>query len=168
MNPRDLHEHKRSPKWLQQVPDFKPLKRGTLPKPFARVGGSRVSSTGLIDISATHCVLFLAKDGELLTDSAFYGYMMCRLVGGSLSPLFEFHWHPSHKGFHCKTPCKATQSYTDRLLAQAIELDMKTDARLDPRKLQDRIQLINVFSDACGITLGEAPNDAQAGLWIPR
>lgn len=165
MHPRDLLAHKLAPKSLQEIPVFKGLKRGKLPRPFHKMGGDRVESTGLIDVSSSHVVVFIARAGALLTDTAFFGYLLCRLANGSLSPLFEFHWHPSHKGFHCKTPCRATQTYTDRLLVQAIEIDMKSDPTLDPRETADRLKLINIVCRACGITLGGGLEDAQGQLW---
>lgn len=165
MTPRDLLDHKRAPKWLAELPEFKPQKRNKLPRPFHRIGGSRIESTGLIDVSDTHVILFVAKDGVLLTDTGFYAHLLVRLNSGSLSPIFEFHWHPSHKSFHCKTPCRATQSYTDRTLAQAAELNMKTDPLIDPRKAEDRVKLVNIVCRACGIALGSTPDDRQGKLW---
>lgn len=163
MHPRELLAHKLAEKRLREIPPFKPLKRGKLPRPFHRSGGGRVESTGLVDVSPTHVVHFLARDGQTLQDASFYGYLLVRLANGSLSPLFEFHWHPSHKGFHCKTACRATESYTDRLLVRAAELNLKTVSSLDPRKPDHRAMLVHVVCEACGIAVGhESP---QGTLW---
>ena len=165
MDPRDLRDHKEAPKYLRVNPDFKPLKKGKLPKPLHRMGGGRVESTGLIDVSASHVMAFLARNGDVLTDRAFYAYLFVRLADDSLSTLFEFHWHPSHKGFHCKTACRATTSYTDRLLVQAPELNMKTDFKLDPWSPSDRVKLINIVCRACGVNLDADPELHQDSLW---
>ena len=151
MTPKDLRAHKLLPKQLRSSPEFKLQKRGKLPKPFNRLGGSRIYTTGMLDVSDNHVVLMCWKDGEIQTDSAFFGYLHYRLANGDLSPLFEFHWHPSHKGFHCKTPCKTEINHTNRFLTMAREIKMQTK-NLDPRIHEDRLELILIFCDACGIS----------------
>lgn len=100
-------------------------------------------------VSDTHVAVFIWRDGEILTDRAFFGHLLCKLHTGALYPLFEFHWHPSHKGLHAKLP------YTGRQLPGAPELALKTDGKLDPRSEGDRFRLIAAFCDACGIVLGD-------------
>lgn len=128
------------------------------------MGGDRITSTGLVDVAADYSLFFLVKDGSTLQDTHFYGYLMHKLKGGGMSPLFEFHWHPSHKGFHCKTPCRTTSDYTDRTLPNAPELKMKTKI-LDPRKSQDRQGLVAVVCEACGVTLRSTDDFGQMDIW---
>jgi hypothetical protein len=129
------------------------------------MGGPRVESTGLLKISDSHFIHFLSRSGNTFTDRAFFAHLFVQLGDGSLSTLFEFHWHPSHKGFHCKTACNAPQSYTDRLLVQALELNMKTDHELDPARSDDRVKLMNIVCRACGIDLDSDPEKLQGTLW---
>jgi hypothetical protein len=157
---RDLAGHKAASKRLLVMPSFRPLKRGKLPKPFHRIGGARYSSSGLIGVSDSHSVVFICGDGEILTDTKFYGYLLCNLPNGSRFPLLEFHWHPSHKGLHIKVPCDTALDYTDRLLPGAPELALKSVHAFDPRVAGDRTRLIEVFCEAAGIKLGR-PDD----LW---
>jgi hypothetical protein len=164
MTPRDLKAHKETPKRLESKPVFKPQARKKLPKPLHRVGGPRIESTGLLNVSADHVMCAFWKDGQILTDRAFYAYLFCRLSDGALGPLFEFHWHPSHKGFHCKTPCNTTGDYTNRVLAGAPELALKTNHRLDPKNDDDRMKLVMIFCEWCGVSLPD--NDANShSLW---
>jgi hypothetical protein len=149
----DLRSHKQAEKVLNSLPSFKPLKRGKLPRPFNRVGGSSLHSTGLVHVGDDYLVCFMFKTGELWTDTHFYGYLLRRVGADLLSPLFEFHSHPSHKGFHCKMPCDDERDLTNRLLPGTPELAMKTQ-RLDPRIDVDRAELVKSFCRACGITLG--------------
>ena len=153
MKPRDLRDHKKVSKQLTAIPVFKPLKRNSLPKPFKKFGGPRFWSSGMIDVSAEHVVMMLWRDGDILTDRSFYAYLLCTRSDGKLSPLCEFHWHPSHKGFHCKTPCQSNVDYTNRLLVQAQELRLTTDDRLDPREEPDRNKLVIRFCEITGIAL---------------
>lgn len=156
MKRRDLADHKTAPKRLRNMPTFRQMKRGKLPKPFHRMGGARYSATDLIPVSETHSVLFIWGNGDILTDTRFYGYLLCGLPNGSLSPLLEFHWHPSHKGVHIKVPCETSLDYTDRLLPGAPELALKSSRIFDPRLSDDRKRLISVFCQAAGIALGQA------------
>jgi len=159
MTPRELREHKKTPKTLQDTPVFQPLKRGKLPKPFHTFGGPRVFATPLMDVSFDHSILIMYRDGALLADSAFYAYFMVK-TGKGYYPLLHFHWHPSHKGFHCKIPCSAKIDYDNRLLPGAPELALKTRPHLDPRNSDDRLRLAHAFCEICGITFGD-----RAALW---
>lgn len=153
MTPKELIAHKTAPKQLNAIPVFRPQKRNKLPKPLKGLGGPRIQSTGMIDVSENHVAIMYWRDGEIFTDRSFYGHLFCRLSNGSLSPIFEFHWHPSHKGIHCKTPCRTTNNYTDRMLPGAPELKLKTKPSLDPKNYDDRLNLIIDFCRACGISL---------------
>lgn len=160
MKPQELYLQKLHHKRLPGSPIFKPLKKGKLPKPFAKMGGLRISATDLIDVSPTHRVLFLWKDGQILTDRSFFAWLFEKVGDNSLYPLVEMHWHPSHKGLHVKTPCNSELDYTDRQLPGAIELGVRSGSLYDPQRDADRIQLIEKFCSIAGIQLG--PEDS---LW---
>lgn len=164
MKPHDLKAHKNAFKQLAAIPKFSPQKRNKLPKPFKGLGGPRIESTGLIDVSNTHVAIMYWRDGPILTDRAFYGHLMCRLSNGDLSPLLEFHWHPSHKGLHCKTPCNTAVDYTNRQLPGAPELSIKTNGLLDPKDAFDRLKLVIAFCKSCGITLPDT-DEKTMSLW---
>jgi hypothetical protein len=165
MTPKELAAHKAVRKTLTAIPEFGPMKKGKLPKPFNKIGGSRLQCSKLIPVSDDHQAFFMWKNGETLADTSFFGYLMCKLPADSLGPVFEFHWHPSHKGIHCKLPCRTELDYTNRLLVKAPELALSGSTTLDPRNDLDRQKLITLFCDACGITLNSAPDTPQLGLW---
>lgn len=154
MNPKELANHKTASKRLDSAVVFKALKRGKLPKPLHKLGGARIQSTDLLKVSDTHQVVFIWRDGELLTDSAFFGYLFCVLDTNELSPLLEMHFHPSHKGLHVKLPCKTQFDYTSRMLPGAPELALTTRHGIDPRQENDRFVLIDRFCKCCGIAMG--------------
>ena len=162
MKPKDLREHKKALKLLDSSPEFKQMKRGKFPKPFKTMGSPRLFTTGLLNVSDTHCVIFIWRDGPEITDSLFLGYLFCKLNNSDLYPLFEFHLHPSHKSIHGKTPCNTESNYTNRQLPGAPELKIasKVARQLDPRSESDRAILIGDFCDSCGITIGK-----KNGLW---
>ena len=89
----------------------------------------------------------------MLTDSAFFGWLLCELQNGVLYPLLEFHYHPSHKGVHAKMPCNTELDYTQRQLPQAPELNLKALPGLDPRTEDGRAicALFEVHEDAGGV-----------------
>lgn len=158
-----LKEHKKAAKLLEKVPMFRPVRRGRLQRPFHRLGGPSVLVSGVIPVAPDYVVLLFYKDGNILTDTHFYGYLLYRAAPNDLYPLFEFHWHPGHKGFHCKTPCQDERDFTNRTLPGVVELSMKTQ-QLDPRTDAHRTELIRIFCSACGIRLGwESVN--QGELW---
>ena len=160
MTPSELAQHKAAPKRLEGELAFKPMKRGKWPKPFHKMGSSRLRATELTSVSETHRVLFVWRDGELKTDSAFFAWLLCQLNDEVLYPLFELHCHPSHKGLHAKLPCKTEFNYEGRQLPGAPELALSSADGLDPRNEADRQKLINRFCQACGITMG-----LSGGLW---
>ena len=160
MTPSELARHKAAPKRLEGELAFKQMKRGKWPKPFHKMGSSRLRATELTSVSETHRVLFVWRDGELITDSAFFAWLLCQLNDEVLYPLFELHCHPSHKGLHAKLPCKTEFNYEGRQLPGAPELALSSADGLDPRNEADRQKLINRFCQACGITMG-----LSGGLW---
>lgn len=161
MTPAELAQHKLAPKRLAGRPVFHKTKSGSkLPKPFDKMRGPKLYATGALAVSDTHQAFFFWRDGDLLSDSKFFGWLMCVLKNGALYPLFEFHYHPSHKGVHAKLPCNTALDYTERQLPQAPELALKTSGELDPRTEEGRLKLIHQFCAACGIQQGE-----EGGLW---
>ena len=161
MSPAELAQHKAAPKRLATVPTFhKPKSGPKLPKPFHTMRSPRLHASGPLTVSDSHRVFFFWRDGELLTDSAFLAWLMCELQGGQLYPLFEFHYHPSHKGVHAKLPCNTQSDYTSRQLPGAPELNLTTKGTLDPRTEEGRLALIHQFCKACGIQVGQ-----EGGLW---
>lgn len=156
MTPNELKTHKKHKKVLDSLPSFNALsKRGSkLPRPLDGLGRRKdVYVSGLIEVSNSHAVFFLYRDGQILTDRAFFGYLFCVLQNKSLNTLYEFHWHPSHKGIHCKLQCNTSLNYTGRLLVQAPELQLAPPSELDPAKEADRVKLVQMFCAKCGIHL---------------
>lgn len=151
MNPKDLVAHKNVRKCLCGVPKFKRLVRKSLPKPFNRIGRQGSQATDLIAVSDDHRVIFFWHDGPERTDRSFYAYLLCVTRNGDLYPLFELHYHPSHKGLHCKTPCKTSADYRNRLLPGAPELNLNASRDFDPRLEHDRAELIRIFCEAVGV-----------------
>jgi hypothetical protein len=161
MSPKELSAHKSASKRLAAVPVFHKSSSGNkLPKPFDKMRSSRLYASGQIDVSDTHRAFFFWRDGALLSDSAFFAWLMCELADGKLSPILEFHYHPSHKGLHAKLPCKTELDYTQRQLPHAPELALKTPAGIDPRTDTGRKQLISSFCNTFGVALGQ-----EGGLW---
>ena len=103
-------------------------------------------------------MLLMWRDGEEITDRAFYGHLLWALPQGDLYPLLEFHYHPSHKGVHCKMPCETAIDYRNRLLPGAPELNLGTSRILDPRVPDDRSALVVLFCRAAGITISNEQN----------
>lgn len=164
MHPKDLAAHKCSRKLLAKAPRFRKLVRNSLPKPFNRLGRQGSQTTDLLAVSDDHRVLFMWHDGPERTDRSFYGYLLSVASNGDMFPLFEFHYHPTHKGLHCKMPCETSANYRNRLLPGAPELNLKPARDFDPAFEQDRVTLIKVFCKAVGIeTMFE--DDRQAKLW---
>lgn len=156
MTPIELREHKRHCKKISALPTFTPLnkKNNRLPRPLDQLGRRKdAHSSGMIRVSDSHVAFFLYRDGEILTDRSFYGYLFCELQNSTLSTLYEFHWHPSHKGIHCKLPCNTANNYAGRLLVQAPELQIASASTLDPAKESDRKLLVEMFCKKCGIEL---------------
>ena len=160
MTPKELATHKAAVKRLVGLPSFKSIKRGKLPKPLHKLGGPRLQATELLEVSDSHRAVFFLRDGELRTDCAFLAYLFCVLSDGGLYPLFEMHFHPSHKGVHAKLPCNTELNFASRLLPGAPELALSGGNTLDPRVDEDRRFLIGRFCDACGVAMGK-----EGGLW---
>lgn len=156
MTPRELQIHKHANKRLLAIPEFKSVKKSSkLPKPFDRMKGPRWFASGQIDVGATYRVFMFWRDGEELTDRAFMAWLTQVTPSGSLYPLLEFHYHPSHKGVHVKLPCKTLLDYTDRQLPQAPELQLQTLPHVDPRTPQGRLMLVHQFCKSCGIQMND-------------
>ncbi|WP_250532610.1 hypothetical protein [Caballeronia sp. AZ10_KS36] len=153
LKPKDLAAHKDACKTLSGSPKFRPMVKQRWPKPFNKMARPRVQATDLIPVSDDHAVLFLWRDGDQLEDRSFYGHLVCTMPHGDIYPLFELHYHPSHKGLHCKLPCNTSSDYRNRLLPGAPELDLKLPRRFDPRAANDRAALIVLFCNAVGITI---------------
>ncbi len=155
MKPSELLAHKNTIKRLQTPPVFsRPQTGPKLPKPFHTMRGPRIHASGEISVSNSHRAFFFWRDGELLTDCAFLAWLMCSLDNGHLYPLLEFHYHPGHKGVHVKLPCLTQLNYTQRLLPQAPELNLRTAGFIDRRTEEGRLVLIYQFCKACGIQMG--------------
>jgi hypothetical protein len=165
MTPRELAAHKSAYKKLTVMPSFRPMKKGRLPKPFHKIGSARLKASSLLRVSSDHQVFFCWRTGETIADASFYGYLLCDLPNDTLGVVFEFHWHPSHNGIHCKLPCRTPLDYTNRLLVGAPELALSGSTRLDPREDADRQELILLFCKACGFRLVANDDPDQPELW---
>lgn len=148
---------KHGPKQMGEV-QFRPCRRGSLPKPLDKIGGPRISATKVIQVSRDLCIVFLARTGETLDRRAFYGYLFQETHRGLL-PLAILHYHPSHKGLHMLLNCEMNRDYTQRQLPGAPELAIKTPAGLDPTNARDQVHLVNIFCDRVGIRMG--PDGSQ-------
>ena len=124
------------------------------------MGGIRYQWTEIQAVSDIHRIVFIWRNGELRTDTAFFAYLFFALQNGELYPLTEFHLHPSHKGGHMKVPCETQYDYTERFLPGAPELKISGVGQLDPRLEKDRDILIARFCYAVGIKTGK-----DNGLW---
>jgi len=155
-----LRLHKSRPKRLIDVPVFKPAKRGRLPKPLHQVGGARMHITDLLTVGGSYHACFLWRDGSLLADTAFYGWLFESRDTG-LYPLAALHYHPSHKPVHLLTPCRLERNLINRQLPGAIEFNVLNrrrdplNRRLDPRQESDRSRLVELFCRRCGIEMGQ-------------
>jgi hypothetical protein len=158
MEPKELAAHKQVSKKLRTTPTFRPMTKGKWPRPFNRMARPRVQATELIRVSDDHSVLFIWRDGEALEDRSFYGHLLCSVSQGDLYPLLEFHYHPCHKGVHCKVPCQTALDYRNRLLPGAPELNLKTSRVFDPGLAEDRAALIVLFCSTAGISISSEQN----------
>ena len=59
MTPEDLKKHKLLRKQLKKVPEFSAQKRNKLPRPFNKLGGYRIHSTGMLDVSSNHVIFYV-------------------------------------------------------------------------------------------------------------
>lgn len=157
MERQRLREIKRRTKTLRAV-EFRSLRRGKLPRPFDKLGGPRLTSSGLIEVAAGLSVLFLVRDGDAPERRAFFGHLMQHSAGG-LVPLVIMHYHPSHKGIHLLANCEVARDFTERLLPGAPELALRTPGGIDLASEQGRLRLVNEFCVRCGIRI--APDDGQ-------
>jgi len=131
---------------------FKPARSRRLPKPFDRFG-LRVYLSDLIDLGNDFRAVFLWRDGESLSRTAFYGHLL-RDTERGLLPLAILHYHPSHKGIHGLFNCEVDRDYAGRHLPGGREFELKGTGGLDPRIEADRRRLIGIFCARFGVTLG--------------
>jgi hypothetical protein len=155
MHRKELQRLKSLPKRLGLF-QFKPLKKGSLPDPWKKIGGPRLTSTGLIDVGNDMRVLFISRSGETRDRRAFYGYLY-RQVAAGLEPVFIMHYHPSHKGIHMQANCESQLDYVHRQLPGAIELQMKGKPQLDP--IDDQLQLVSIFCARFGVKIQPSGDD---------
>lgn len=153
MDETTLRKHKGCSKRLPELPAFKPAKRNRLPKPLHQLSGARLYSTDLIVVGDRYRACFVWRDGALLADTAFYGWLFEQRPNG-LYPLASLHYHPSHKPVHLLTPCRMERDFTNRQLPGAAEFQLAAQRRFDPRIEIDRSRLIELFCRRCGIALG--------------
>ena len=153
MDQRLLKKHKRAAKRLSEAPLFKASRRGRLPKPLDKLAGARVFASDLMPVGGPYHVCFAWRDGQLLADTSFYGWLFLG-ASGDLYPLAALHYHPSHKPAHLLTPCRDGRDFTNRQLPGVIEFAVANE-RFDPRLPVDRGRLIELFCARCGIDLGE-------------
>lgn len=166
MLPSELKNHKLSEKRLDCTEiAFSPLKKGSLPGQFKRMGRPGTFSSGFIQVSDTHKVLFVWRNGEIKTDSSFYGYFVHNPSPVERRILFELHWHPSHKGIHCVTPCNTALDLNNRMLVAQPDINLKGNLDWDPRSKDDRQKLIHLFCNACGISIKSPVSRNQNELW---
>ncbi len=153
MEERLLKKHKRAAKRLVSTPTFKSARKGRLPKPLDKLGGSRVYSSDLMTVGNAYHVCFAWRDGTLLTDTTFLAWLFLG-VPGELTPIAILHYHPSHKPVHLQTPCRDERDFTNRQLPGTNEFHISKE-RFDPRKDSDRLRLVELFCQRCGIDMGE-------------
>lgn len=131
---------------------FKPARSRRLPKPFDRLG-PRVNLSELINLGGDFRAVFIWRDGEALSRTAFYGHLMRETERGLL-PLAILHYHPSHKGVHGLFNCEVDRDYVGRHLPGGREFELKGETGLDPRIEGDRYRLIGIFCKRFGVILG--------------
>lgn len=153
MDRRELRKRKGAPKSLRGL-EFKPLRRGALPKPLKELGGPRLTASRLLDVGSGMKVVFIVRSGDALERRAFLGYLF-EGHEGALVPLAILHYHPSHKGIHMLVNCETDRDFTGRQLPGAPELALKTARALDPMDPNDRNELVLVFCKRCNIAIGD-------------
>jgi hypothetical protein len=131
---------------------FKPARSRRLPKPFDRLG-PRANLSELIDLGGDFRAVFIWRDGEALSRTAFYGHVLRETERGLL-PLAILHYHPSHKGIHGLFNCETDRDFTGRYLPGSREFTLKGGENLDPRIEADRHRLIGIFCERFGVILG--------------
>jgi hypothetical protein len=152
MNRRELRDHKRAPKLLPKF-EFRPLKRGSLPKPLKEMGGPRLMATRLLDVGNGMKAVFLARTGDVIERKAFFAYLFEDAEAG-LTPLAILHYHPSHKGVHMIVRCETGREFAGRQLPGAPELALRSPRVYDPDDPRDRDDLILAFCRRCNIAVG--------------
>ena len=105
----------------------------------------------LLSVAPNQVVLFAYKRAALLEDCKFWAYWGFLLATGEFQPMAEWHYHPSHKGIHCKVPCGTDKDYTSRMLAQAPELSVCPQKMPDVRTSAGIDQLIGIVCEKLSI-----------------
>lgn len=154
MDRRELLSRKLQTKTLQIV-EFKPLRKGALPRPLKELGGPRLAPSKLLEVAAGLKVTFVVRSGDVLERRAFFAYLFEEHNDG-LVPMAILHYHPSHKGVHLIVNCETGRDYTGRQSPGAPEFALTTDRVLDPEDPNDRSELILVFCKRCNISIGNA------------
>lgn len=153
--PREnLARIKKTPKQLDGLA-FTPHKKNRFPAPWQHLPLSRRMTTGLIQVADDLHVGFIARSGEHYDQRALYGCLFKGEASGPVTPLLRMDWHPSHKGLHAVVNCEDERDLRGRNVG-GKELDLASYgiSFLDPDSDQDRLQFVNIFCDACNITLG--------------
>lgn len=154
MDKKILRQHQNREKRLPNRPAFYPARRNRLPKPLHQLSGPRLFTTDLLELAEVYRACFVWRNGELLSDTAFYGWLF-EVRPKGMHPLAVMHYHPSHKPLHLLTPCEEDRDFTNRSLPGVREFNLRT-RRYDPRLERDRLDMIAMFCDRCGIDLGSA------------
>lgn len=155
MEARPLRDLIKQEKVLQEYPKFYAGTHSrTYPKPLNRFRGTCYVSE-LLSVAEHQVVLFVYKRAAIAEDCKFYAYWGFRLTTGEYEPLLEWHYHPSHKGIHCKVPCETTLVYTSRQLVNAPELSVCFGKQPDIRTEWGVQEMIGLFCKKLNIRLPE-------------
>lgn len=157
MRKQELGSLKHQAKRLTAI-QFRPLKRGGLPRPLDKMGGKRLLVAGPAQVADNLLVIFLVRDGDTLERRAFFAHLFQDgLPSGGCSRSRFCIIIPATKGYvSCiMLNCQTDRDYLDRLLPGAPELALDTPQGLNPANATDRLQLVSIFCRCCGITLGE-------------
>jgi hypothetical protein len=154
MDRRELRNRKARPKTLPKV-EFKPLRKGALPRPLKELGGPRLTASKLVDVGNGLKVVFVVRSGDILERKAFFAYLF-EEHNDVLVPLAILHYHPSHKGVHLIVNCETGREFGGRQLPGAPEFALKSARLFDPEDPNDRSELILAFCKRCNISIGDA------------
>ena len=160
MDAKPLRDLIKEEKVLQEKPKFYVGTHSrTYPKPLNLFRGTCCVSK-LLPVAEHQVVLFAYKRAAIEEDCKFYAYWGFLLTTGEYEPLMEWHYHPSHKGIHCKVPCETTLSYTSRQLVNAPELSVCLGKRPDIRTDWGVQEMIGLFCGKLNIRLPETSQTA--------
>lgn len=159
MDRRELRSRKLQTKSLPAV-EFRPLRKGSLPRPLKELGGPRLTASKLLEVASGLKVAFVARSGDTLERRAFFAYLF-EERNDVLVPLAILHYHPSHKGVHLIVNCETERDYSGRQLPGAPEFPLATGRLLDPEDPDDRSKLILAFCKRCNISIGNAEDQLR-------